>query len=108
MSFVTIVQRVLSYTGVRLHYGHPDIFDGYWCRFHVGLSKASVDVNLSEDIFFGFDNMSRVADCSFVEYIHIAKVDSHYHFCVACISRKNVSVFDMSGPRSRFEYNCDI
>lgn len=39
MSFVTIVQRMLAHTGVRMHYGHPDIFDGFWCRFHV------VDVN---------------------------------------------------------------
>jgi hypothetical protein len=27
-SFVTIVMRVLAYTSVRMHYGHPDLFDG--------------------------------------------------------------------------------
>lgn len=27
MSFVTIVQRILHFNSVRLHYGHPDYFD---------------------------------------------------------------------------------
>ena len=40
-SFVTVCARVLSYTGVRLHYGHPDVFDGGWVRGHVGRSKGS-------------------------------------------------------------------
>jgi 1,3-beta-glucan synthase len=27
-SFVTIMQRVLGLLGLRMHYGHPDFFDG--------------------------------------------------------------------------------
>lgn len=73
MSFVSIVQRVLNYTSVRMHYGHPDIFDGFWCRFHVGLSKASAEINLSEDLFFGLDNISRGGHSTFVEYIRFGK-----------------------------------
>mmetsp|Transcript_18823 Transcript_18823/g.36847 ORF Transcript_18823/g.36847 Transcript_18823/m.36847 type:complete len:657 (-) Transcript_18823:1984-3954(-) len=73
MSFVTIVQRVLNYTGMRLHYGHPDIIDGFWCRFHAGLSKASPEVNLSEDLFFGLDNLSRGGKTNFVEFILFGK-----------------------------------
>ena len=44
---------------------------GYWARFRIGLSKASVEKNLSEDIFFGFDNMRRGGQSTFVDYIHI-------------------------------------
>ena len=58
-SFVTVCARVLSYTGVRLHYGHPDVFDGGWVRGHVGLSKGSAGLNLSEDLFFGLDMIER-------------------------------------------------
>lgn len=72
-SWVTIVQRVLNYIGVRLHYGHPDLFDGYWARFHVGLSKAAPETNLSEDLFFGTDNASRGGQVTYAEYITFGK-----------------------------------
>lgn len=59
-AFGTIVQRVLRYTGGRLHYGHPDLFDGLWVRAHSGLSKASPESNLSEDVFFALDALQRL------------------------------------------------
>jgi len=70
-AFVTIVQRVLSQVGLRMHYGHPDIFSGtspmyqnqHFLTFcssapyiyaRAGISKANPVYNLSEDIFAGY------------------------------------------------------
>lgn len=38
---------------VRFHYGHPDVFDRIFHITRGGMSKASRNVNLSEDIFAG-------------------------------------------------------
>lgn len=38
---------------VRFHYGHPDVFDRIFHITRGGMSKASKNVNLSEDIFAG-------------------------------------------------------
>ena len=58
LSFGTIAQRVLSMLGTRLHYGHPDFFDGFWSKT-VGLSKANPRYHLNEDIFAGYEMMLR-------------------------------------------------
>lgn len=39
---------------VRLHYGHPDMFDITWVRGYGGMSKASANLNTAEDIYSGF------------------------------------------------------
>ncbi|CAK8997190.1 unnamed protein product [Durusdinium trenchii] len=54
-SFGTICQRFLSGLGARMHYGHPDFLDGFWASNRGSLSKASPTINLSEDIFAGFN-----------------------------------------------------
>jgi len=54
-TFGTIYQRFLSGMGMRMHYGHPDFVDGFWARNRGGMSKASPVVNLSEDIFAGYN-----------------------------------------------------
>ena len=41
--------------GVRLHYGHPDIFDALVLRSDTNMSKASPNINLNEDIFAGYE-----------------------------------------------------
>jgi hypothetical protein len=38
---------------VRMHYGHPDVFDRVFHITRGGISKASRVINLSEDIFAG-------------------------------------------------------
>ena len=38
---------------VRMHYGHPDVFDRIFHITRGGISKASRGINLSEDIFAG-------------------------------------------------------
>uniref|UniRef100_A0A7S4PXL8 Glycosyl transferase 48 domain-containing protein n=1 Tax=Alexandrium monilatum TaxID=311494 RepID=A0A7S4PXL8_9DINO len=54
-SFGTICQRFLAGLGARMHYGHPDFLDGFWASNRGSLSKASPSINLSEDIFAGFN-----------------------------------------------------
>jgi hypothetical protein len=53
-AFGTIVQRVLSKLGLRMHYGHPDFFAASWVFSRSALSKANPVYNLSEDIFAGY------------------------------------------------------
>mmetsp|Transcript_57963 Transcript_57963/g.180146 ORF Transcript_57963/g.180146 Transcript_57963/m.180146 type:complete len:1155 (+) Transcript_57963:268-3732(+) len=54
-TFGTIYQRFLSGIGTRMHYGHPDFVDCFWARNRGGMSKSSPVVNLSEDIFAGYN-----------------------------------------------------
>lgn len=40
---------------VRMHYGHPDVFDRVFHITRGGISKASRVINISEDIYAGMD-----------------------------------------------------
>ena len=74
LSFVTLGQRVLDCPlRVRQHYGHPDIFNKLFVMTRGGVSKASKGVNLSEDIFAGFNVMLRSGKGQFVEYSQVGK-----------------------------------
>ncbi|KAK7369493.1 hypothetical protein VNO80_11532 [Phaseolus coccineus] len=73
-SFVTIGQRVLARTlKVRFHYGHPDVFDRIFHFTRGGFSKASCGINLSEDIFAGFNSTLRRGNVTHHEYIQVGK-----------------------------------
>ncbi|GMI88471.1 enhancer of edr1 3, glucan synthase-like 5, GLUCAN SYNTHASE-LIKE 5, POWDERY MILDEW RESISTANT 4 [Hibiscus trionum] len=73
-SFVTLGQRVLANPlKIRLHYGHPDIFDRFWFLTRGGLSKASRVINISEDIFAGFNCTLRGGNVTHHEYIQVGK-----------------------------------
>nr|GMC74776.1 callose synthase 7-like isoform X1 [Ipomoea batatas]GMC76759.1 callose synthase 7-like isoform X1 [Ipomoea batatas] len=73
-SFVTIGQRVLaSPLRVRFHYGHPDIFDRIFHFTRGGISKASKIINLSEDIFSGYNSTLRGGYVTHHEYIQVGK-----------------------------------
>ncbi|XP_017252073.1 callose synthase 7 isoform X1 [Daucus carota subsp. sativus] len=73
-SFVTIGQRVLADPlRVRFHYGHPDIFDRIFHITRGGISKASKKVNLSEDIFSGYNSILRGGYITHHEYIQVGK-----------------------------------
>ncbi|GAB4850789.1 Callose synthase 7 [Ancistrocladus abbreviatus] len=73
-SFVTIGQRVLANPlRVRFHYGHPDIFDRLFHITRGGISKASKIINLSEDIFSGFNSTLRGGYVTHHEYIQVGK-----------------------------------
>ncbi|CAJ1337857.1 unnamed protein product, partial [Effrenium voratum] len=57
--FGTSIQRVQTWLGVRMHYGHPDFVDLYWARNRGSMSKATPHINLSEDIYLGFNVKNR-------------------------------------------------
>ena len=44
---------LLSLSRVRMHYGHPDVFDRIFHITRGGISKASRVINISEDIYAG-------------------------------------------------------
>lgn len=73
-SFVTLGQRVLNRPlRMRLHYGHPDVFDKLFFMQNGGVSKASKSINLSEDIFAGYNNVLRGGAVEFKEYVQVGK-----------------------------------
>jgi len=73
-SFVTLGQRVLTNPlCIRLHYGHPDVFDKLFFMTRGGVSKSSKGINLSEDIFAGYNNVVRGGQVAFKEYLQVGK-----------------------------------
>ncbi|XP_048538429.1 putative callose synthase 6 isoform X4 [Triticum urartu] len=73
-SFFTIGQRVLANPlKVRFHYGHPDIFDRIFHITRGGISKASKTINLSHDIFSGFNSTMREGNITHHEYMQVGK-----------------------------------
>jgi len=72
--FVTLTQRVLwDPLRVRLHYGHPDVFDKLFCLTNGGISKASRGINLSEDVYAGFNHVLRGGIIPYIEYVQVGK-----------------------------------
>ncbi|KAF3437237.1 hypothetical protein FNV43_RR19990 [Rhamnella rubrinervis] len=73
-SFVTLGQRVLANPlKVRMHYGHPDVFDRIFHITRGGVSKASRVINISEDIYAGFNSTLRQGNITHHEYIQVGK-----------------------------------
>ncbi|XWS08964.1 hypothetical protein CRYUN_Cryun40dG0045200 [Craigia yunnanensis] len=73
-SFVTLVQRLFANPPkIRMHYGHPDVFDRFWFMTRGGLSKASKVINISEYIFAGFNCTLRGGSVTHHEYIQVGK-----------------------------------
>ncbi|GBG74977.1 hypothetical protein CBR_g19490 [Chara braunii] len=74
LAFVTIGQRVLARPlRVRMHYGHPDVFDRLFHITRGGMSKASKTINVSEDIYAGFNTTLRGGSVTHHEYIQVGK-----------------------------------
>ncbi|KAF2286296.1 hypothetical protein GH714_013369 [Hevea brasiliensis] len=59
--------------GVRFHYGHPDVFDRLFHLARGAVSKASKVINLSEDIFAGFNSTLREGNVTYHEYVQVGK-----------------------------------
>ncbi|XP_010552165.1 PREDICTED: putative callose synthase 8 [Tarenaya hassleriana] len=73
-SFVTIGQRLLANPlRVRFHYGHPDVFDRIFHITRGGVSKASKTINLTEDVFAGFNTTLRRGCITYHEYLQVGK-----------------------------------
>jgi len=58
---------------VRFHYGHPDIFPRLFHLTWGGISKASKIINLSEDIFAGFNSTLSEGNVTHHEYMQVGK-----------------------------------
>ncbi|KAJ8450623.1 hypothetical protein Cgig2_020260 [Carnegiea gigantea] len=58
---------------VRMHYGHPDVFDRIFHISRGGISKASRVINISEDIYAGFNSTLRQGNITHHEYIQVGK-----------------------------------
>ena len=72
--FGTFLQRFMaSPLAVRLHYGHPDLWDGTFVRTSGGLSKASKRLHLSEDVFGATNVVQRGGVVSFANFITCGK-----------------------------------
>mmetsp|Transcript_124845 Transcript_124845/g.324298 ORF Transcript_124845/g.324298 Transcript_124845/m.324298 type:complete len:2327 (-) Transcript_124845:162-7142(-) len=99
-TFGTIYQRFLSGMGMRMHYGHPDFMDGFWARNRGGMSKASPVVNLSEDIFAGFNVRMREEASLHVDALEFEK-GREASFNAASNSFSKISGGSMALMRSR-------
>ncbi|CAJ1442771.1 unnamed protein product [Effrenium voratum] len=72
-TFGTLVQRLLEFLTVRMHYGHPDFMDGFWAANRGSVSKASPHINLSEDIFAGLNVKTRHEQSLHTDYLEWEK-----------------------------------
>ncbi|KAG6480709.1 hypothetical protein ZIOFF_057294 [Zingiber officinale] len=72
-SFFNNCASVSAMIRVRFHYGHPDIFDRIFHLTRGGISKASKIINLSEDIFSGFNSTLRGGNVTHHEYMQVGK-----------------------------------
>ena len=71
--FGTWWQRVQVKLDIRAHYGHPDVLDKLHFMTRGGCSKASKEINLSEDVFAGYKTMLRGGRVVHVEYHQLGK-----------------------------------
>ncbi|KAL7748702.1 1,3-beta-D-glucan synthase [Sorochytrium milnesiophthora] len=71
--FGTLVQRIMTRLGSRMHYGHPDFLNYIFVTSRGGLSKAQKGLHLNEDIFAGMTALQRGARIKHTEYIQCGK-----------------------------------
>ncbi|TMW66733.1 hypothetical protein Poli38472_014045 [Pythium oligandrum] len=72
--FVSLTQRVMATPlCTRMHYGHPDVFDKSFVMTNGGVSKASKGINLSEDVFSGYNATLRGEHVSHIEFMQCGK-----------------------------------
>eukprot|EP01045_Picozoa_sp_COSAG04_P007403 COSAG04_NODE_386_length_15303_cov_3.425151_7_plen_1858_part_00 len=73
-TFATLIQRTLGTPfDVRMHYGHPDVFDRLFHVTRGGISKANKVLCISEDIFGAFNSVLKGGRGIHREYIKAGK-----------------------------------
>lgn len=73
-AFGTILQRVMTFPGrARFHYGHPDVWDKLFILTRGGISKATRNLHVSEDVFGGFNAALRGGKIAYRDYISVGK-----------------------------------
>ncbi|KAK1401428.1 hypothetical protein POM88_001033 [Heracleum sosnowskyi] len=74
LSMVHVLSRnQFCHHWVRFHYGHPDLFDRVFHLTRGGISKASKTINLSEDVFAGYNTTLRQGYVTYHEYMQVGK-----------------------------------
>ena len=58
---------------IRLHYGHPDVFNKLFVISRGGISKATRLLHLTEDVFCGCNHLLRGGKIRYKEYINCGK-----------------------------------
>lgn len=72
-----------------MHYGHPDIFDRFFVQTCGSCSKASNGINLSEDIFAGFNCTARGYCVHHADYIQV-KLQYYSHQTVMLFESRHL------------------
>ncbi|CAD7698647.1 unnamed protein product [Ostreobium quekettii] len=73
-AFGTILQRTMTFPGrARFHYGHPDVWNKVWIMTRGGISKATRNLHVSEDVFGGFNAGLRGGKVTYRDYISVGK-----------------------------------
>uniref|UniRef100_A0A7S1JEU0 GH16 domain-containing protein n=1 Tax=Eutreptiella gymnastica TaxID=73025 RepID=A0A7S1JEU0_9EUGL len=73
-AFGTLVQRFLtSPHHIRMHYGHPDMTNGFLMKKTAGVSRGCLRVNVNEDIFLGYEMVSQGVNIAFTETLFYGK-----------------------------------
>ncbi|GIL92522.1 hypothetical protein Vretifemale_20040, partial [Volvox reticuliferus] len=73
-SFATIQSRIMTKPPrVRMHYGHPDVFNKTHIMTRGGMSKGTRTLHISEDYFIGAAHTLRGARIRYKEYISCGK-----------------------------------
>lgn len=73
-AFGTILQRTMTFPGrARFHYGHPDVWDKLWVMTRGGISKATRNLHVSEDVFGGFNAGLRGGKIAYRDYLSVGR-----------------------------------
>eukprot|EP00198_Chlamydomonas_reinhardtii_P003824 XP_001693160.1 glycosyl transferase [Chlamydomonas reinhardtii] len=73
-AFATIQSRIMTKPArVRMHYGHPDVFNKTHIMTRGGMSKGTRTLHISEDYFIGAAHTLRGARIRYKEYISCGK-----------------------------------
>ncbi|KAH0456664.1 hypothetical protein IEQ34_014571 [Dendrobium chrysotoxum] len=111
-SFVTIGQRVLAnLLKVCFQYRYPEVFGRIFHIIRGDKSKASRGINLSEDIFAGFNSTLRQGNITHHEYISVGKGHdvglnqiSLFEAKVACSNGEQILSRDIHHLGHRFDF----
>ncbi|KAL0922120.1 hypothetical protein M5K25_006082 [Dendrobium thyrsiflorum] len=112
ISFVIIGQKVLATPlKVCFQYRHPNVFDRIFHIIKGDISKASRGINLSEDIFVGFNSTLRQGNITHNEYIPVGKGRdvglnqiSLFEAKVACSNGEQILSRDIYHLGHRFDF----
>jgi len=72
--FGTMMQRIMAEPlHTRYHYGHPDLLDKVFIGTRGGSAKAAAGINVSEDIYAGYNAVLRGGRSGHCEYLQVGK-----------------------------------